>query len=74
MLILKNILEFFLPKITDLIGIFSTVLFNYNITDKSFFKIYVMIDFVKLVNYIIQYYKKVSFFQNGSLLLSKQNT
>ena len=35
-LILKNILEFILPKITDLIGIFSTVLLNYNTTNKSF--------------------------------------
>ena len=35
-LILKNILEFILPKITDLIGIFSIVLLNYNITNKSF--------------------------------------
>ena len=33
-----------------------------------------MINFVKLVSYIIQYYKKVYFFQNGSLLLSNQNT
>ena len=35
-LILKNTLEFILPKITDLICTFSIVVLNYNVTNKSF--------------------------------------